>query len=73
MATNREIEAYKEKLKILPQRLGDGAHFNSDHISSLIEQQYEELTVAKKQIIEYDARENINQQQWNSLLNVLKK
>ena len=33
-----------------------------------MEQQYEELSIAKKQVIEYEVREASSQQRWNSLL-----
>ena len=37
-------------------------------MTSLIEQQYEELSLAKRQLIEYEARENNSLLRWNNLL-----
>lgn len=41
-----------------------------DHLASIIESQYEELSLAKKQLLEYDAREAAIQQRWNLMLQV---
>lgn len=43
---------------------------SGDHLSSLVETQYEELSFAKKQLIEYEARETASQQRWNNMLAV---
>ena len=37
-------------------------------MASIIEQQYDELTLAKKQVLEYEVRESLCQNQWNSFI-----
>jgi hypothetical protein len=44
----------------------------SEHFSSIVENQYEELSLAKKQLVEYESREAASQQRWNNMLAVAK-
>lgn len=44
----------------------------SEHFSSIVETQYEELSLAKKQLVEYESREAASQQRWNNMLAVAK-
>lgn len=43
----------------------------SDHFSTIVETQYEELSLAKKQLVEYESREAASQQRWNNMLAVI--
>jgi hypothetical protein len=66
----KEIEMQRQKLRSTTMGGSGGLSHSGDHLSSLVETQYEELSMAKKQLIEYEARETASQQRWNSMLGV---
>ena len=66
----KEIEMQRQKLRSSTIGTSNGLSHSGDHLSSLVETQYEELSFAKKQLIEYEARETASQQRWNNMLAV---
>lgn len=63
VALQSDIELQRSRLR--GRRL-DGEE--GGHLSSIVEQQYEELGLARRQLLEHEARETTSQQRWNKML-----
>lgn len=67
---HKQIELLRLKLKTKPTHHNVVEPTAGAHFTSIIETQYEELCLAKNQLLEYEARETASQLRWNNMLNV---
>ena len=66
LGKSEEISKIKNQIKHIPESLR--GEVSQEHMASIIEQQYEELVMAKKQTIEHESRAKHIQSDWNNFI-----